>query len=162
MDLENLFVSDLLDTLVGATDDTSTTRAVGEEGDESEPPRETTTEPEPTATTLALGEEGEQPEDHWEDGPEPEVTSQAIGEEGDQPEVSEGPADQGIWAGEDGNGGGCVIDVDDTTAPEEGEPVDEDEADEEPADEEDEDEVDEDEVDEDEAPTEANDPLVCW
>lgn len=43
----------------GAPSWISRTRAIGEEGDESEPPQETTTGPEPTATTLALGEEGE-------------------------------------------------------------------------------------------------------
>lgn len=147
MDLDNLFVSDLLDTLVGATDDRSTTQAVGEEGDEPEPPQDT--------TTQALGEEGEQPEDTGDTGigPEPVVTTQSLGEEGDQPEDTEiepgpdgsdAPVDHGIWAGEDGDGGGCVIEVDDTTEPEECEPADE----EEPA--------------EEVAPSEADDPLACW
>jgi hypothetical protein len=171
MDLENLFVSDLLNTLVGDTDDRSTTLAIGEEGDESESPGEPPAEPEPTSTTQALGEEGEQPdapvtsdavgeegdqpEDHWdtEIEPEPEVTTQSLGEEGDQPEDhwdetgtgTDVPSDQGIWAGEDGNGGGCVIEVEDTSDPDGCEPVDE-----------------VDEADEDEAPTEADDPLNCW
>lgn len=132
MDLDNLFISDLLDTIVGETlDDRATTQALGEEGDqpepgppdmtecgEPEPPQDTVIEPDPVVTSDAIGEEGDQPEPEWDTviEPDPVVTSQAIGEEGDQPEPewSDGPADQGIWAGEDGNGGGSVVDEDET------------------------------------------------
>jgi hypothetical protein len=139
MDLDNLFVSDLLDTLVGQTDDDrSTTQALGEDGDQPEDTWDT----EPVSTTQALGEDGDQPEDTWDT--EPVSTTQALGEDGDQPEP-DGPAEQGIWAGEDGTGGGCVVDEDDTYEPDECEPADEDET-----------------GDEGDEPADTNDPLNCW